>query len=124
MNRIAHNRVEALRNAEFYDTIRRNLDNAEELIWIHGMVTFHLYESSNASRLYDLLKQYETSLKWYYMDGIQKTLQQLRDEMGSHFIEYSQWAEEYEDEEDVEEDVEEVYVIQISDFRFPVRSKL
>jgi len=131
MDRISrHNRVEALRNAEFYRAIRQHLENAEQLIWIHGMVAFRLYEANDAnavsnevskdvSELYKLFEQYETALTWCYHDGIQRAIEQLRDEMKEHFIEY-QTTEYQTTEEDVE------IQCAIADFQFPlfVRSKL
>ncbi len=100
---IIQQKVEERRNSTFYCQIR-SMKNGDEYAWIHSMVCAYLHEylcdkesdveenkteDEDTEKICDLLEKYETSLRWYHIEGIDKAIEDIKLFLKDKFIPYS-----------------------------------
>lgn len=105
---IIQQKVEERRNSTFYCQIR-SIKNGDEFAWIHSMVCMYLHEylcdedteAEDIEKICDLLEEYETSLRWYHIEGIDKTIEDIKLFLKDKFISYSSYLS-YQDSKEYE----------------------
>lgn len=105
---IIQQKVEERRNSTFYCQIR-SMKNGDEFAWIHSMLCMYLHEyvcdedveSEDTEKIFDLLEEYETSLRWYHIEGIDKSIEDIKLFLKDKFISYSSYLS-YQDSKEYE----------------------
>ena len=105
---IIQQKVEERRNSVFYCQIR-SMKNGDEFVWIHSMACMYLHESvgvedtedEDTEKICDLIEEYETSLRWYHIEGVEKTIEDIKFFLKDKFIPYSSYLS-YQDSKEYE----------------------
>ena len=105
---INQQKVEERRNSVFYCQIRSMND---EFAWIHSMVCVYLHDSlcdgdkdddeenKDTDTIYNLLDEFETALRWYHTEGIDKSIENIKSFFKEQFIPYSSYLSYLESKE-------------------------
>jgi hypothetical protein len=111
---INQQKVEERRNSIFYCQIR-SMKNGDEFAWIHSMVCVYLHDSIcddsddddkdakddnvDADTIHDLLDEYETALRWYHTEGVDKAIENIKSFFKDRFIPYTTYLSYLESKE-------------------------
>ena len=107
---INQQKVEERRNSIFYCQIR-SMKNGDEFAWIHSMVCVYLHDSicdeddddenkdDTIRDIHGLLDDFETALKWYHIEGIEKAIENIKSFFKEQFIPYTAYLSYLESKE-------------------------
>jgi hypothetical protein len=87
------------------------MKNGDEFAWFHSMVCAYLHDSicdeddddydehKDTDTIHNLLDEFETALRWYHTEGIDKSIENIKSFFKDQFIPYSSYLSYLESKE-------------------------